>query len=232
MYQAESYLSQQCLAYAANVRKKSKTIARRAGFGDQLPDEETLKTLCTSAVFLAFIELGGDSDHPARFPWEAKLADLVTAATRHVVRDVLKPVEEERVVGRERPNVALVEQFRWDAWSALSHGEQIDTAVTLVPLTEQEQEAALVRDHLTGLAIVLEELLSPTDWALLKRHYLEGVSQADMMRDLMAAEPERYHGTRGVTAAKAKIAMGIMRARQRAQRVLGNEWAMLAMEVP
>lgn len=225
MHSAESFLAARCRAFAPNVRKKSTTILGRAGFRDQLPPKDDYQTLCEASVFLAFVELGGDATAPWTFDWTSHHNEVLRQSVRSVLRDLSHRIEDRDTFAR-RMHV-VVEQFRWDAWVSLEHTTTTG-AVRVVPLVEPPQEQELVADTLRGLAALLEEALPPIDWTLLQRHYLDGISQIDLTRELIAAEPTRYAGDRGFRAAKAKIGMGIMRARQRAQAALGDVWAEMA----
>jgi DNA-directed RNA polymerase specialized sigma24 family protein len=156
-------------------------------------------TLSESSAFLAFVDLGGDVKKPMEFAWEAREAEMVKSATAFLRRDLQEKGSESHDVFRRntcRQDGSLNETARWDAWNPKNIEER----------AEREQ----VRDKLDQLLPELQQVLRPNDVQLLVWHYVEGKT----WRDIVAING----GNKGT------VCMGIMRAKRRAAKALGERW--------
>lgn len=217
---ADAVLAARCAALSETLYRDGR-YAKHSGVS--LADQ---KVLAQSAVFLAFIALGGDVDRPDAFAWDTQAAALRRIAQRHLRRDLIRTGsdtwDESRREAARTPG-AMVEQFRWDAWTLIEHGlyanvaRRCGTRVLGVEVLADEDaladEAALA-DALTGLHLVLERKLRPSDWTLLRDYYIEGTDAPTIC------------AARGFTYAAFKQALH--RARQRAARAL-VDWRAVAV---
>jgi DNA-directed RNA polymerase specialized sigma24 family protein len=200
-YETQRDLYDRLRSVATRVRHNAAAVAKRAfheGLGAPV-DIEYYVVLSESASFLAFVELGGDSDRPADFPWEDQAGRLVTVATAHVKRDLEEKGSEYHEFEKStsvRRDAACVDQYRWDVWD-----------------TSGRQEREQVAGALGALVPELRARMPAREVDLLIWRHIDGLSQAQIAERL----------GKSVGAAR----MAVMRAREHAADVLGDRWRAL-----
>jgi hypothetical protein len=201
-YETEQLFYQRIQSVAYHVRNNSAIIARRAWhqYSGSSIDLEYYKVLSESAVFLAFIELGGDVDAWGVFNWDSSPGSkLVAAASAHVRRDLQeRGGEAHDIANREtvRKDAACVDQYRWDAWNPRAGEDRI------------EREAVV--DALSRLVPDLYAVLRPQDVQLLMWKYMERLPAAAIGDRL------------GMRVGAVRTALS--RATRAAEEALGERW--------
>lgn len=206
-YETQQALYDRLRTVAQRVRNNAAQVAKRAfhqGQGATI-DVGYYIVLSESAAFLAFIEMGGDSDRPEAFPWEEQLGKLVTTATAHVKRDLEEKGSEfhdHEHRTKIRKDAACVEQYQWDCWRGRSD--------------EERHDHEHLADQLAPLIPELRQKLEARDVEILLWRHVDGLSQAEIADRL---------GTK-VGAARTAV----WRALDRAAEALGPKWRELASD--
>jgi hypothetical protein len=171
------------------------------------------------AVFLAFRQLGGDVSAPEAFDWVGQRESLFHAA-RALLRQSELGELSDHYDARQRslPRVLDAHVSQADCWR---YGdEQLDpAAVGVGDATYCPQEAAYYETELKQLLPRLRARLTPREYALLERHYLQGVRQVEMAREIAASDP-RYAGPQGVKRAENMIHKAMERAQRHARELV------------
>lgn len=236
--QAGTSLMAELVDVATLARRKTASIARTVygALGEHV-DRDEFRQYSETAAFLAYVDLGGDADHPETFHWADRHKELLRR-TQHHLRRLLRATDkndyEERNRARHRPERASVDEFCWDAWRQAvyltipkSGDRDPDTAVShQVGLSDTTEQERLIRSTmLQELGVALADVLSNEDLELLRQHYFEGKSQREL-----AALIAKHRSERAILAAENVINKRMSRARQRARERLANHWRKLLEE--
>ena len=228
----ERFLAEQCARVALNVRKQSLRLLRKLVNPNIYHEIEQAEyvTLSESAVFLAFMQLGGNIDAPEAFPWAEQHLALCSAATRHLRRDLRATGSDYWAIRqrelKRKSEVAIVEQFRWDAWRMFGNEDPARRTTWIV--TDADDERAALRDTLLGIEKLIRPLLNEQEWYWMDQHYLQGRSCEELAQELMTTNAKYQDRAQ---RAGGLVRTTLMRARRKVREALGPDFEALAKAV-
>jgi hypothetical protein len=198
---------------------------------NDLAKTEDVHHLILSALFEAYLELGGDADRPDLFEWEKNRGALVHAGVRWLRRELLGRSSQAYLMHRNlkvRKDAHMLDEYRWNAWDNIADVSHRHSARVSTYLAPPEAEKVLFDESVEPFAGELARVLSPTAYRLIVERYRDGIPVSEQVKWVQQAFP-KYEGDFKRTS--NFIDKTISRARKKAATALKNHWAVVAREV-
>lgn len=229
---------------ATHIRKVGFNLVRlMSGLTHEMLSRNDLTHLSMLAAFHAFIDLGGDPEHPDDFDWSAKRGELETTGLAWLRKDTIGRGSDFSDITKRfasRLSAAFVDTYRWSAWKFLSPGlkpegqgsssHSVSKRFALEYLEPSEAECELQAEEVHSFVDALREVTDPQTFQWLVERHRDGVSQETQVDQFIAEHPE-YAGETGRVRARNYIDQRISRARRKAADRLDPSWARLAQDV-
>lgn len=189
-----------------------------------------------AAAFLAFIEMGGVADDPDSVDWAS--TKLFATALRLLQIYALgseSDVYDRIIRERSRRSGNGVTELMWDMWRSAGGADEVAPVARarwrVTPERYYEFWDGINRPTLDdSFAAELTKILRPQEAVWLIRRYRDGVSTAELARELILKD-EKYQTADGFTRATRYIDVAIHRAKKKCRAKLSANWAALAQDV-
>lgn len=210
---AETALVAHLTPVARQATKRLQPARRKVSAKTGVCDRQEYADTALSSAFEAFVQLGGDPEHPDAFPWaeqEPALLDTTIRLLRDYLRNGTGYADQQL---RARPRTATPQtRVVWDSWkqpcrpsdlgadqevrpSCGGTFSQLESERTTRPIgrsagtfedTAREQDRAIDELALQDLAKELAQILTQEELTLVVRHHFEDVSLAQIAEEAIA----------------------------------------------